>query len=98
MKQNSKALFPVTGFEEGKVSVDESRDVSSGSQASITQGAGSQKLFLLPGKMKVREVTMESHYTYVGQLVTATGAPSMAATCSMPMLSAAQKMAALPQK
>ncbi|WP_455269030.1 TcfC E-set like domain-containing protein [Rahnella aceris] len=75
MKQNSKALFPVTGFEEGKVSVDESRDVSSGSQASITQGAGSQKLFLLPGKMKVREVTMESHYTYVGQLVTATGEP-----------------------
>lgn len=75
MKQNSKALFPVTGFEEGKVSVDESRDVSNGSQASITQGAGSQKLFLLPGKMKVREVTMESHYTYVGQLVTATGEP-----------------------
>ena len=75
MKQNSKALFPVTGFEEGKVTVDESRDVSPGSQASITQGAGSQNLFLLPGKMKVREVKMESRYTYVGQLVTATGEP-----------------------
>lgn len=25
--------------------------------------------------MKVREVTMESHYTYVGQLVTSTGEP-----------------------
>lgn len=75
MKQNSKALFPVTGFEEGKVTVNESRDVSNGSQANITQGAGSQNLFLLPGKMKVREVTMESHYTYVGQLVTSTGEP-----------------------
>lgn len=75
MKQNSKALFPVTGFEEGKVSVNESRDASNGSQASITQGAGSQNLFLLPGKMKLREVTMESHYTYVGQLTTATGIP-----------------------
>lgn len=75
MSQNSKALFPVTGFEKGRVTVNESRDISEGSQASITQGAGSQQLFLLPGKMKVREVTMESHYTFVGQLITASGVP-----------------------
>lgn len=75
MSQGSKALFPVNGFEADKVSVNENSDVRQTSMADITRGAGNQSVFLLPGKMKVREVKMESHYTYIGTLLTATGQP-----------------------
>nr|WP_159465467.1 TcfC E-set like domain-containing protein [Scandinavium goeteborgense] len=75
MSQGSKALFPVNGFEADKVSVNENSDVRQTSMADITHGAGNQSVFLLPGKMKVREVKMESHYTYIGTLLTATGQP-----------------------
>jgi hypothetical protein len=75
LSQNSQALFPINGFEQGRVSVNESQDIREGSQASITEGAGSQQLFLLPGKMKMREIKMESHYTFVGQLMTQSGTP-----------------------
>lgn len=75
MSQGSKALFPVNGFESDKVSVNENNDSRQSSMADITRGAGNQSVFLLPGKMKVREVQMESHYTYIGTLLTATGQP-----------------------
>lgn len=75
MGQGSKALFPVNGFEADKISVNENSDARQTSMADITRGAGNQSVFLLPGKMKVREVKMESHYTYIGTLLTATGQP-----------------------
>lgn len=75
LSPDSKALFPVGGFEQSRVSVNESRELSEGSQSSISAGAGSQPLFLLPGKMKIRDVTVESQYTFVGQLVMTDGSP-----------------------
>ncbi|MGB7802318.1 TcfC E-set like domain-containing protein [Buttiauxella sp.] len=75
MSQGSKALFPVSGFEPGNVSVIENSDAGRSSMASITSGAGNQSVFLLPGKMKVREVKMESHYTYIGTLLSDSGKP-----------------------
>lgn len=75
LSPNSRALFPVAAFADSRVTVNESRELSKGSQASISSGAGSQQLFLLPGKIKVREVTVESRYTFVGQLVTQDGKP-----------------------
>jgi hypothetical protein len=75
MSQGTKALFPVNGFEADKISVNENNDPRQTSMADITLGAGNQSVFLLPGKMKVREVKMESHYTYIGTLLTATGQP-----------------------
>ncbi|MFP2422992.1 TcfC E-set like domain-containing protein [Pseudescherichia vulneris] len=75
MSQGSKALFPVNGFEADKVSVNENNDPRQTSMVDITRGAGNQSVFLLPGKMKVREVQMESHYTYIGTLLTSTGQP-----------------------
>jgi hypothetical protein len=75
MGQGTKALFPVNGFEADNVSVNENNDSRQTSMADITRGAGNQSVFLLPGKMKVREVQMESHYTYIGTLLTATGQP-----------------------
>ena len=75
MGQGNKALFPVSGFEPGNVSVIENSDAGRGSMANITSGAGNQSVFLLPGKMKVREVKMESHYTYIGTLLSDTGKP-----------------------
>lgn len=75
LSPNSGALFPVAAFTQSRVTVNESRELSKGSQASISSGAGSQQLFLLPGKMKLREVTVESQYTFVGQLVTQDGKP-----------------------
>jgi len=75
MSQGTKALFPVNGFEADKISVTENNDSRQTSMADITRGAGNQSVFLLPGKMKVHEVQMESHYTYIGTLLTATGQP-----------------------
>lgn len=77
LNKGSHVLFPVGGFEQGRVSINESQDVSEGSQANITEGAGSQQLFLLPGKLKVQEVKMESKYTFVGQLIDTNNQPIM---------------------
>ncbi|MEG2569092.1 MAG: CS1-pili formation C-terminal domain-containing protein, partial [Acinetobacter sp.] len=34
-----------------------------------------QKLFMLPGKLKIREVKMESHYTFAGRMFSHEGKP-----------------------
>jgi hypothetical protein len=73
MEPGSKALFPISGFNVSQVSVDESELAKNGSAAVITSGAGRQNLFMLPGKIKMREVQMESHFTYAGRMFTAAG-------------------------
>lgn len=75
MTSGSKALFPVSGFNMSQVSVEESELAREGSTAVITSGSGKQNLFMLPGKLKVREVKMESHYTFAGRMFSHEGKP-----------------------
>ncbi|AVF36312.1 TcfC E-set like domain-containing protein [Rahnella sikkimica] len=73
MPSGSQALFPVSGFTMSQMSVEESELAKNGSAAVITNGAGKQSLFMLPGKLKVRDVKMESHYTFAGRMFTHDG-------------------------
>lgn len=73
MSPGSKALFPVSGFNMSQIFVEESELAKDGSAAVITSGSGKQVLFMLPGKLKVRDVAMESHYTFAGRMLTQNG-------------------------
>lgn len=73
MTSGAKALFPISGFNMSQVSVEESELARDGSTAVITSGSGKQNVFMLPGKLKLREVKMESHYTFAGRMLTKDG-------------------------
>lgn len=73
MTSGAKALFPISGFNMSQLSVEESELARDGSTAVITSGSGKQNLFMLPGKLKLREVKMESHYTFAGRMLTKDG-------------------------
>jgi len=67
--QGGSALFPVMSFEPGSIEVRDSTRSDQGGTTALLSGAGSSEIMLLPGKMRVRNVTVEHHYGYVGRLL-----------------------------
>lgn len=70
----SEALFPLQPYETSTVNVRDSRTASNGATTTIVSGAGSSNVMLLPGKMRVKTVTAEQRFGYVGQLHLPAGA------------------------
>ncbi|CUY08263.1 MULTISPECIES: TcfC E-set like domain-containing protein [Serratia] len=66
---NRRALFAVPGYQQTTLSVNESLEVSHGAGSEITQGSGSRTVFMVPGKMLLREVRTVASYTWLGQLL-----------------------------
>lgn len=72
---NQGALFAVPGYQQTAMSVNESLNVSHGVSSEITQGSGTRKVFMPPGKMVRRGVNTAASYTWLGQLKDERNAP-----------------------
>ncbi|MDN4130000.1 TcfC E-set like domain-containing protein [Pantoea ananatis] len=66
---NSRALFTVPGYQKTTLSVQESLKTSKGISSEISKGAGSRTLFMVPGKVFNKKVSIESRYTWLGRMM-----------------------------
>lgn len=63
-----RVLFTVPGYQPSTVSFRESADVSAGTGGEISKGAGSVSLFMTPGKVFNRELSISTRYTWLGRM------------------------------
>lgn len=66
---NSRALFTVPGYRESQFDVTESVASPEGISSEITRGTGTRKVFMTPGKVFNRVVSVQTRYTWLGQLL-----------------------------
>jgi hypothetical protein len=76
LKTGSEALFPLLPYESSQVDIGDSRVANEGATTSIVSGAGSSEVMLLPGKVRVKTITAEQRFGYVGTLELPAGARS----------------------
>lgn len=65
---NESVLFPYTSYELGYVEVSDSARKHQSGTTNLLTGSGKQKLMLLPGKLRYREVSASFSYNYIGRL------------------------------
>lgn len=66
---NSRALFTVPGYQQTNLTVQESQETSKGISSEIIQGAGSRKLFMIPGKVFDKKISVQNNYTWLGRMI-----------------------------
>ncbi|MGN7915250.1 TcfC E-set like domain-containing protein [Enterobacter sp. 22466] len=64
----SSALFPLDSLSPVGLTVQDGSTSGAGEVSTALRGTGSKNLFLLPGKLRVRNVTLDKSYTWVGTL------------------------------
>jgi len=69
VRSNSRALFTVPGYRESKFDVMESSSSPDGISGEISRGTGSKAVFMTPGKVFNRNVSVQTRYTWLGQLL-----------------------------
>lgn len=75
IRGNSRGLFTVPGYQQSTVSVSESTDISQGISSEISRGAGSRTLFMMPGKVFNRDISISTRYTWLGKMTDAADHP-----------------------
>jgi hypothetical protein len=76
LKTGSKALFPLSPYASSHVEIADSRMASEGATTAIVNGAGSSDVMLLPGKVRMKTITAEQRFGYIGTLELPGGARS----------------------
>lgn len=69
VRGNSRALFTVPGYRESQFDVTESAASSEGISSDINRGTGARKVFMTPGKAFNWTVSVQTRYTWLGQLL-----------------------------
>ncbi|WP_336983947.1 MULTISPECIES: TcfC E-set like domain-containing protein [unclassified Cedecea] len=69
VRGNSRALFTVPGYRENQFDVTESVASPEGISSEISRGTGARKVFMTPGKVFNRAVSVQTRYTWLGQLL-----------------------------
>ncbi|WP_336818912.1 CS1-pili formation C-terminal domain-containing protein, partial [Cedecea sp. MMO-103] len=69
VRGNSRALFTVPGYRESQFDVTESVASPEGISSEISRGTGARKVFMTPGKVFNRAVSVQTRYTWLGQLL-----------------------------
>ncbi len=75
IRGNSRAVFTVPGYQQSTVSFSEVTDSSQGISSEISRGAGSRTLFMAPGKVFNRDVSISTRYTWLGKMTDAADRP-----------------------
>lgn len=75
IRSNSRALFTVPGYRQSTVTITESLASPAGVSNEINFGAGSRSVFMAPGRVYDRNVTVKSLYTWLGRLQNSRGQP-----------------------
>ncbi|WP_241627621.1 TcfC E-set like domain-containing protein [Rosenbergiella epipactidis] len=75
VKGNRRALFTVPGYRESKFDINESTSSEDGINSEIKKGTGEKIVFMTPGKVFNRDVSVESRYTWMARLLDDTGSP-----------------------
>ncbi|MBW4201917.1 TcfC E-set like domain-containing protein [Enterobacter cloacae subsp. cloacae] len=87
----SSALFPLDSLSPVSLTVQDGSTSGAGEVSSALRGAGSKDLFLLPGKLRVRNVTLDKNYTWVGTLHFPQSVPSEVTALNATQLSLDEK-------
>lgn len=69
VRGNSRALFTVPGYRESQFDVTESVASPEGISSEISRGTGATKVFMTPGKIFNRAVSVQTRYTWLGRLL-----------------------------
>lgn len=77
---NAKALFAVQSHQPLTLHISESIRSKAGASSEITHGSGMQTVFMSPGKMFIKNLSVSSSYTYLGRLLAGETHPIVKAT------------------
>lgn len=72
-------LLPMNGYQSSLAEVRDAVDGKSATSINVASGAGTQKYFLPPGKLVVKDVSAEATYTYIGRALNDEGQPKAGA-------------------
>jgi len=75
VRAGSRALFTVPGYQQSTLSVSESASVTDGVSSEISRGGGSRTLFMMPGRVFYRDVSVSARYTWLGRMTDGEGHP-----------------------
>ncbi len=75
VRAGSRTMFTVPGYQQSTLSVGESASVTDGISSEISRGAGSRTLFMMPGRVFYRDVSVSARYTWLGRMTDAGGHP-----------------------
>lgn len=68
VRANSRSALTFSGYQSVAMKIVESTDISSGVVSEIYKGAGTASVFLPPGKVYSRNISMRPRYTWMGRL------------------------------
>lgn len=68
VRANSRSALTLSGYQSVAMKIVESTDISSGVVSEIYKGAGTASVFLPPGKVYSRNISVRPRYTWMGRL------------------------------